>query len=386
MSQRGRYFIWALLICLTFAAGMYWFLSNFELVEERYTTSEEEEARRNEYLAAERFLWLNGIETASMGLAQLLGDMPSTDQVIFVPDHRASEALTTERQEMLYEWISGGGHLILEAHELWDEESESSGDEFLDAFGVQLHYRAVEKEGGAAEYIETGFAGFGERLRIDFIPDYHLVDGEEIAYGGIKGEAGFHLLQFAVGNGLLTVLSDDRVWCNCKIGRYDHAIFLYNLIIGDLKGGKPTLWIVRNLEFPSLMELIWKHAAYVVMSTTLLIIMLLWAAYNRFGPQLVLNHQIRRSLVEHMDACGRYHWQQSRAQSLLQAMREQLVQMSEKRHPRWRQISRREQLVWLAQRSKVSQKLLSKALEDQPESEAEFTQIIQTIQRLRKTL
>ncbi len=387
MNQRGQYFIWGLLICLSFAAGGYWFLTNFEQVEESYTTSEEEEARNNRYLAAERFLSLHGMQTESKGMAQLVDDMPATNQVVFVPDHRASESLTSERQEVLHDWMSDGGHLILVAHDVWDEEKGSSGDEFLDAFGIQKHLHTVEA--GAAEpgaYIETRFAGYGDNLKVSFIPHYYMVDSEEAAYAAIQGDVGYHLLQFAVGNGLLTVLSDDWIWCNCKIGKYDHAIFMHNLIVSDVTEGVSKLWIIRDLQFPSLLALIWKHAPYVVLIFGVLIIVILWAAYNRFGPPLVVNHQVRRSLVEHLDACGRYHWQQNRAQALLQALREQLVQVAEKRHPRWRQISRLEQLVWLAQRSKLSQQLLSRTLDYQPETEAEFTQIVQTIQRLRKTL
>ncbi|VAW86799.1 hypothetical protein MNBD_GAMMA17-299 [hydrothermal vent metagenome] len=391
MSPRNRNALWGVLICLSFTAGGYWFLVNFERVEELYTTSAGREARKNPFLAAERFLWLNGIQTESWDAAQLMETLPESNNVLFIPDHRATGVLTPERQEMLVDWMRNGGHLIMVARELWDEERESSGDDFLDAFGIQQYRRSREDMGPEKRqkeemYIETRFAGHGESLKVGFMPQYYMIDSEERVYAGIEGERGYHLLQFALGNGYLTVLSDDLIWHNHSIGNHDNAFFLRNLVHSEQESARSELWIVRNLEFPSLLALIWQHAHYALLALGLLIIFALWAAYNRFGPTIVLSHHIRRSLIEHLDACGRYHWQQNRGGALLTALREQLQQLFEKRHPGWQQISRVEQLEWLAQRSKISQRRLSAALREQPQGEAEFTQIVQTIQRLRKTL
>ena len=388
MKLRASNLIWSLVALLTFAAGGIWFLANYELVEETYHTPPGKEARKNPYLAAERFLIQNNVDTESLGGSKLLDELPSPSDTIFLSNHKHDGLLTEERQQNLYDWIYDGGHLITVIHSLWDEELNSSDDPFLDSFGIrQYKYEYSNDELEETPPLETQFAGGGETLTIDFNPRFYMIDQDEAAYAGIENGDGYHLIQIAVGNGILTVLTDDIFLRNKKIGEYDHALFFHNLIQNSAPEETPSkLWIIHDLEFPSLLTLIWHKAPYAVITFSLLFIFALWAAYNRFGPPLLDKDHNRRSLLEHLDACGRYHWRHDEGNGLLTTLREQLQQLLETRHPRWHQLSSQEQIEWLSKRSNQPKLTLSRALLHQPQNEHEFTQIVQTLKSLRKTL
>ncbi len=392
MKLRASHLLWSFVALLAFGGGGWWFLTNYELVEETFQTPPGKEARMNPYLAAERFLVQNNVATKSLGGSKLLDELPPPSDTLFLSNHTNDGLLTEERQAALHNWMSEGGHLITIIQSLWDEELNNSGDPFLDSFGIRQYERDYSNEAlNQIPPIETRFAGKGETLTLDFIPDFYMLDYNQTAYSGIKigieNDEGYHLLQFGVGSGMLTVLTDDFFLRNSKIDEFDHALFFHNLVQNRTATEAPSkLWIIHDLEFPSLLTLIWRNASYAVIITSLLFIFTLWAAYNRFGPTLVDNHRSRRSLLEHLDASGHFHWRHDQANTLLTTLREQLHQHLETRHPRWQQLTSKEQLEWLSKRSNQPQPVLSTALIHLPQNEHEFTHIVQTLKSLRKTL
>ena len=388
MKPRVKYLLWSFITLLACGGGTLWFLANFEQVEAPFFTRPGDEALLNPYLAAERFLNKNNIKTQSVSGAKLLDELPLHSDTIFLSNHRNDGLLTTARQDALYDWIIEGGHLVMVAHTLWDEEQNGSGDPFLDSLDIRrFKHDFSNDELEEIEPVETRFAGRGETLTLAFNPVYYLLNQDKTADSGIKSHKGYHLLQYDINGGRLTVLSDDQIWRNNNIGENDHALLFHNLIASNIDSETPSkLWIVHDLEFPSLLELIWKKAHYAVLILFLLLVFSLWAAYNRFGPPLVDNHRIRRSLLEHLDACGRYHWRHDQGNTLLTTLREQLQQQLEQHHPSWHQLALEEQYAWLNRRSSLPQQVLAAALDHQPQSEHEFTSIVQTLNRLRKTL
>ncbi|MFC1749967.1 DUF4350 domain-containing protein [Pseudomonadota bacterium] len=391
MTDRAQNLLWMLIALMAIVGGCLWFFATYEQVEETVHTPPGKEARLNPYLAAERFLKKNNVAVQSTGGSKLLDTLPPTSDTIVLANHRNAGVITPERAEALHNWIADGGHLITVAHSLWDEDSESSADSLLDEYGVR-QYKHDYSEEDIEEILplNTQFAGKGETLTLSFLPQYYLVDFDETTYTGLEAQQeGYHLVQIAIYNGILTVVSDDTLWRNKKIGKHDHALFFHNLIqasaVTDAEE-PPTVWIVHDLEFPSLVQLVWNKAPATVLITTLLLIFSLWAAYNRFGPPLRQENRIRRSLIEHLDASGQHHWRHDGGDYLLAMLREQLTHLIEKHHPHWQQLSVDQQMNWLSKRTDQSEAALSKALNNYPQNEHEFTEIVQTLQRLRKTL
>lgn len=391
MTERSQTLFWVVLAIAIFTLSGLAFYATHEQVEETYQTPAEKEARLNPYLAAERFLKANQLTVESTSGSKLLDSLPPTTDTIVLANHANSGAITPNRAQALHDWIAEGGHLITIAHSLWDEELMQSDDNFLDEYGVRLQRHDYSyDEINEIPAVETTFAGNAETLTLGFIPQYYLVDHDEIAYSGIENhKEGYHLLQIAIYDGILTVVSDDKLWRNQKVGKHDHALFLHNLIHASAvkeKEEKPTVWIVHDLNFPSLLSIIWNNAAAAVVITTLLLIFSLWAAYNRFGPPLIIESRTRRSLVEHIDASAHHHWRHDGGDYLLATLRQQINQLVESHHPQWTHLSAEQQIQWLSKRTDQPEHALSIALHNYPKNEHEFTKIVQILQRLRKTL
>lgn len=108
----------------------------FEKVEEEITTPESREARKNRFLAAERFLSLSGVETHSITRRDILVNLPPENELIFI--NRMGGNLPPEREDSLIAWIERGGSLIITHNSFWNDSTETSRNSFLDRFGIRL--------------------------------------------------------------------------------------------------------------------------------------------------------------------------------------------------------------------------------------------------------
>ena len=179
--------------------------------------------------------------------------------------------MTPGQARRLLQWSEQGGHLVLIAERLWDEDEKKSGDLLLDSLDIRQYLtedfddsqdRASEEtadadadEGSvddhATEAPPEDTAGEEEepadsvpdysaltRLYLEnerspayigFDPDYHLYDPQNHAYAWANSGDATHLLQMQHGKGLVTVLTDAWIWQNRNIEQYDNAWLLWYL-------------------------------------------------------------------------------------------------------------------------------------------------------------
>ena len=102
-----------LLLLALLGWGIRWFLDNhrWETLETRVGVSVE--ARRNPWLAAERFLRRLGRSVESQSGRRLMLQPPATPGVLIVK--HLARALPEDRERILVDWIRAGGHLVLGA-------------------------------------------------------------------------------------------------------------------------------------------------------------------------------------------------------------------------------------------------------------------------------
>lgn len=133
--MRGTTILWVGLGALLAGAGLWlWFFA--EWVEEEVDLGYSAEARRNDFLAAERFLESHRVASETVTGMKLLDALPSTDDALLMS--AAREALSDRRRDALVEWVEQGGLLMVIAHSTYDPELDGSRDPLLDALGVFL--------------------------------------------------------------------------------------------------------------------------------------------------------------------------------------------------------------------------------------------------------
>lgn len=391
MNTLARNLVVTLILAIIVGACGYWFFSNFELREVETDAGYSREARENRYLAMSHFLRALGTEVENASGRELLDNLPPPSDTLFLSN--SSSTLSMRRQQALRDWMEQGGHLITVVDSDWDEDAQRSTQPFFDQFGIQRHpYEANPSEDDAEwwqdeaahydQYLDVRFADYEHPVKVH--PDHsaYLVDANSQAIARVADETGNILLQYNVGEGRLTVFTDVRFWENRHIDKHDHALFAWLLM--DANASK--VWIMYDISLPSLVSSAWAVAPYAMVASLALLCLWLWSLYNRFGPTLGSTSPVRRSLLEHLQASANFHWQNDRANTLLEQLQDIVKARLEKSHPGWSGLSPQQQTDWLAKRTQVDGDQLLPALTSKPTEERTFISCIRTLQLIHKNL
>ncbi len=387
MLTRTHVFILIALLTGLAGLGVYWFLTNHERVSIETRTGVSPQARRNPFLAAERFLSRLGLDSQSISGRDRLLNPPSEPGLLLV--NNLGPSLPPERELELLNWIRRGGHLVVTPDQTWDEETESGGNHLLDSFGVRLRLLEPEDEceetAGDEEYNQTEektlvpikLPGYHQPLQIAFNPNLILVDGSGLADGGSQAEEEGYLLHYSMGQGRLTVLSDHRIFTNDEIGDGDHALFL-----ATLADGQERAWLLYSSNMPSLFNLLWQNSPQLLISCLFLLPLILWRMTLRTGPLLGREWQNRRNLMEHLYAAGGYAWRTDQARGLFNTTQRILEQAWRRRHPALGRLDRRARCEWIGEKTGLTPENVEMALYGDYSGEQEFTRVSAVQQQL----
>ena len=133
-------------------------------------------------------------------------------------------------------------------------------------------------------------------------------------------------MQFSVGDGLLTIVSDAAVWSSPRIAELDHAFLLWSLCETS-----EQVVILYGREVPAMLELLRRYALQPLLLLALCTGAWLWFRGSRFGPACGESAGIRRSLAEQLFARADFLWSNGHQLLLLDAMRTALFRRAERR-------------------------------------------------------
>lgn len=187
----------------------------------------------------------------------------------------------------------------------------------------------------------------------------------------------------ASGTGRVVFLAENY-FDNHHLPWYDNAELLLGL--AALNHNARQVLIVQHLDMPSWYQALWWHFKFGIVSAGCVLALLLWLAMRRFGPQLPDPEQERRSLIEHIDASGRWLWKApGGCDILLGITRESTEKLLARRAPELLHLTPAERASDLAQRCGLAQaEVMSALYEPASKLPNEFTRQIQTLQQLRK--
>lgn len=387
MKPDGRPALWLLigLGAILLALFLSWFFTNFERRSREIDSGYSAAAQRNPYLAAERFLARLGVPVESLAGRDRLRDLPPPDDTLVV---NSLGVLNAERQEALHLWVERGGRLIVEAVHLWDEDdsTEERRGYFLERYGVRLFEQAgrtnlfdVDDEVVAAVDIDD----YQGELDVGFGVRYFLEDASGEASGHVVAEENVRLLQYEIGNGLLTVASDNRFLTNSHIGRHDHALFL--ALLAD-PPGNGKVWLLYDSGMPWLGALLWHRAPLVIISSLGLLIFFLWYQAGRLGPFVSGPAGDRRDLLAHLQASAGFLWRHGQGSRLTELSRGRIEQFWLRRHPTLRKLDQAGRVTWIAGRVGIAPTDVERVLYPKSVSEGDLVTDTVLLQRLWSSL
>ena len=396
MNNSTQILLSILFLVLSLATG-YWFYNNFAWVEEEKEVGFQGIAKTNKLLAAEFFLRKMGIPVRQVNGLVAFRDLPSPGHTLLIATQR--ETLNKELSQKLLTWIRSGGHLIVEARFLEAETEPDDKDKdntakntkqtsVKDPLLEELSVFSTTSNGDEdSKDIPVKFSLPGNSILVNF-PYQRILQSAPATPPTVwlvEDELGTYLMQFSLGQGLLTVLSSTVMFSNDEIAKHEHARFLHYL--AQQQEHNAGVWLIRADDMPALWEWLWDNAGYTMLCLSILFLLWLWCAPLRFGPQLNDRQTERRSLLEHIQASGYYRWHENQSGFLLARVQEALWDKIQISHPVIRREHLRQAYAMLEEITGIKEALIKQALTPVKSiKEREFTKILRMLEIIRKHL
>lgn len=345
------------------------------------------EALANPYLAAEHFLRRQGLRVAHIKSLQHLANLPAKGNSLLLLGERSH--MTPPQVDRLLTWAESGGHLLLVAEALWDEDTQSSGDLLLDRLQIHQSFsETFDKPHPARGHQAPDLT----RLYVDnetapayftFDTDFNLTDPRHQAQFSANSARSTHLMQINLGRGTVTVITDSDLWKTSAIHQHDNAWLLWYLNQGT------DVTLLFNSDTDDLLTLLIRHFPQALVALAALLAMALWRAGMRRGPVRQPATRARRQLQEHLQASAGFLLRRSGQNTLLLALQHDLHRMARRRHPGFEQLEPHEQSKVLQHLTRQPLPVINQALGPLPAkrlSSADFNRQVACLQSLRNAL
>jgi len=369
------------LIALAVGLIGWWVVANFELRDDTTTLGPTKAARQDPYLAAERLVQDLGVPTEGF---QSIAAVPDSSMSVYLGGDRAG--FVGRRQDDLVQWVEAGGHLILVIQkpghsDAWKDKDVPVIDELLTRLGIT----AYPNPGSAEEILSTPLPGDASRtVEIEMEPVVSLTCLEEPLFDIKDSGDNMVLLSIQRGFGRVTAIAQDDWVTNAKIADHGHATMFWELVN---QGGVSGLWVVRGDQVPGFLRLLGRHAWPALAAFGLLVILWMLRAGLRFGPLLDTEESERRSLLEHLDAAGRFLWRCHAYGPMLRSVRSGLVREIGRRRPAWVTMGDTDKVARLAELSDLSKaRVRSALLADDIEDNHGFVLAVKDLKKMESNL
>ena len=352
------------------------FLALFERVEMETESHPKWEALTQPYLALERFLTRQGIEVLTVDSFSLRNQLPPPDEVILLFTPR--KTLNMDFHRKLNAWVEAGGHLITTVRQ---EEDTVENDPIL-----ALLHAAVMEGVQADEARAMPLEAKEEPLLVKWNTPFYIFADQSEPILALPEENLADLVIYSLGEGYLTLLSEVEFLTNQRIGRFDHAALLSQLIhLDDAEPGRVHL--IMHEAYPALSRLLKKHAWMSLATLLAFAAFLLWALMPRLGPIKPQPPPERRRLLEHIEASGHFWWENQCQAHLLALARQGLMRQLHRSRPGWIHLPDEKLMVRLQQLTQLRYLRVETAFKATDiENEERFLAIIQDIETMRRAL
>ncbi|WP_046382241.1 DUF4350 domain-containing protein [Pseudomonas veronii] len=384
--KRPLLWVGLLLACLLGAGGLYvWHKAMpYDEVVDRGPSPE---ALGNPYLAAEHFLRQQGLAVERASGLERLSDLPPKDRSLLLLGER--DNMTPRQVDQLLDWAKSGGHLLVVAEALWDEETAKSGDLLLDSLHIQQTLSDESEQPAPARkqkkpdltklYVdnETAPAYFS------FDTDFNLTDPKHLAQFSANSARSSHLMQLNLGQGRVTVVTDSDLWKTPGIGQHDNAWLLWYLNQGT------DVSLLFNSDVDDLFTLLMRYFPQALVALAALIALALWQAGMRQGPIHAPAPRARRQLQEHLQASADFLLRRSGQGTLLHALQRDILRAARRRHPGFEHLNTADQWQVLEHLTRQPSHVISQALGPLAAkrlSSADFSRQVACLQTLRNAL
>ena len=345
------------------------------------------EARANAFLAAEYFLRERGLNVEHANSLERLSNLSPKGNSLLLLGERSN--MTPRQVEQLLDWAKSGGHLLLVAEALWDEDTGKSGDLLLDRLNIHqtlsetFDQPASPRKKKAPDLTKLYVDNETAPAYFSFDTDFNLTDPKHLAQFSANSAKASHLMQRDFGQGTVTVITDSDLWKTANIGKHDNAWLLWYLNQGK------DVTLLFNSEADNLLALLMRYFPEALVALIALVALALWQAGMRQGPIQAPAPKARRQLQEHLKASADFLLRRGGQSTLLQALQRDIQRAARRRHPGFEHLETVEQWQVLERLTRQPFHVISQVLGPLPAkrlSSADFSRQVAQLQTLRNAL
>jgi uncharacterized protein DUF4350 len=401
----SRRFVWGgVALAVIMVLCSVWFMQNFERVETTRREAPQREARRNPYLALERFCARLQRPLSNTSNPQVLDALPTPGVLIL--DRSRSRHVGKARSDEIMRWVENGGYLIVvpeaglipdsivDRFDLRWAEPRASHEDKTEPAGTDSDAQAPQRPDATApvapklapppERVSVRIPGAVRPLEVSF--SFGLEPGKLAPeWQAASPPYGASIMHFAYGRGNVTVISQlAQIASNDTIGQHDHAELMWSLLSRYQPHGPITL--LTRVHVPTLWEWLADTAWMVLISAAALIALWLLRIVPPFGVARVPAPAEHRELREHLGAIGRFVWRAGGLSDWLDVARRAFHARLALRHPAIAALPREQLTQALANMSARPHTAIVHALESDARTPLQFTEALRTLQRLERSL
>ena len=392
--------------------GLYLSIESYEETEHSSWSSE---ALHNPYLAAQRFMEQSGIGVTDVDSLVKLDQLDNPGTLFFSD---ANQVQTPRQLKQVMDWLQDGGNVIYTANAVEHED-----DLLLQEFAVEVEWREREpgeeddtrplsetlrnynrqiRAGKSREEIASSFGKpelpltrvrFGDEIgEIEIAFDTARVlqhaaldddddDAQHQPFSWSSSELGVHMMQFEIGDGLLTILSDPSVWTSYQVDKNEHAYLLWLLSSKD-----GNFAILRTVLRESIWSLMRNNASELLIAAGLLVAILMWRLGSRFGRLLPRDLSRRRALGEHFSSLSHYLWKRRRGEYLLTPLRQAVLRRASFTLGEFAGANQARQFELIAERCDLQPEVVTRAFGNNDFNETSFVVAVRLLKHIEQSL
>jgi hypothetical protein len=394
------------------AWGLY---NSIEFYEETEESSWSVEALRNPYLAAQKFMHESGIAVTDVDSLVKLDQLTSLGTLFFSD---ANQVQTPRQLRQVMDWLEVGGNVIYTADSVAHDD-----DLLLREFEVEVEWRELEDEAAGEkkplsetlrEYnrqIEDGksrediarslndeedsittvqFSDDIGALEVAFndakiLTQPYIADSESDTshqpFSWSYSAYGVHMMQFEVGSGLLTIISDPGIWTSYQVDQYDHAYLLWLL-----SSGEGNFAILRSVLRDSIWVLMARNASELLIAAGLMLLIWIWRSGYRFGRLLPRDLAHSRALGEYFSSVSHYLWHRRHGEYLVTPLRQRVLRRASLALGEFSRADQQRQFELIAKRCDLNPASVTRAFSVDDFNETSFVQTVRLLKHIEQSL
>ena len=376
MSRRTL--LWTILIGIPVAGLALWIASNTYWADIDVPMPLRGEAATNPFYAAQRLVEsLGGRATRERTFS-----LPPADGVVVLSTWNWN--LSPHRREALERWVEAGGRLVV-------DDSVDGGPEFKKWSGIDFAERPRrddpdDKEIGPCFQFTERVAGrpqpSGSRHWVcDVVLVGSLTTSRAVEWALDDETVGRQALRVRVGRGSVTAINADPFRYRSL---FDGSHGWLLAAATQLRRGDEVRFLSEG-EYPSLLSLIWRTGAPVVLLAFAMLALARWRNAVRSGPMAAEEPPVRRSLAEQIRGTGRFALQYDGGEPLHAAAARAVDEAARRRVAGWSSLDGRGRVQALAAVAGVAPASLDAALHDSrarsPHNLRDTISLLETVRR-----